>query len=338
MQIKQQALNQHLKNKIAPLYCLLGQDNYLIEDCLKAIKTQIKVKHDVDEKIINIQSTDDWLKIKEETSNYSLFSDSTLLQLVYEKKSLDATGKKILNEYLQSINTKCFIIIKAPNIPAKQLQWLTQHAQGVLVVSYPLNAESMKQWIKEQFHKNQLDFEPNIAELIYQYTQGNMLACAQAIEKISLCYDPGTRISKQQALEHLFNQCEHSLYDLVEICLLGQADRSIQIIRQMAQSKTEATLVLWMLTQEVRTLMQLHFLLQQNIDVASACSQLKIWSQRVSLYRSCIKRFNKERLQVLLNYCLSIDEQIKSHLNSHMWDSLELLALGLCTGTLLCTP
>lgn len=332
MQIKQQALIHQIQKKIDPLYVLVGQDNYLIEESLSTIKTNIKSKYEYDEKIISIQSTEDWSTVHEEANSYSLFSETTLLNIYYDKKTIDAAGKKILTAYLNAVNSRCFIIIRAPNVPAKQLLWLSNHNQALVVVAYPLNSDAMKSWITSRFKLNSLNTQPEVTELIYQYTQGNMLACAQVIEKIALSNPPGSSISKQLALEHLFDQCDYSLFELVDACLLGHADKAIQILRQASSNKSESTLILWMLTQEARALIQLLYLTQQKMEFKTACSQLKIWPQRINLYQIAIKRFNNSLLQQLLQYCKYIDEQIKSSLNTQVWNSLEKLTLSLSLG------
>ncbi|BCA95283.1 DNA polymerase III subunit delta [Legionella antarctica] len=336
MQIKQQMLAQQLQKKIAPLYVLTGQEHYLLDESLHTLKSFIKKSYDFDEKIIAIQSTEDWSTVLEEANSYSLFSDTVVLNIFYDKKSIDAAGKKILTEYLKVINSRCFIIIRAPNIPANQLQWLYSNEHVVLVVAYPLNAESMKHWIANQLKKNTLNFEHQIPDLIYQYTQGNMLACAQVIEKIALSSPSNSQINAQQALEHLSDQCAQSPFELIEACLMGQADKAIHILRQAANNKTEATLILWMLSQEIRVLLQLLFSTRQNLDFKTACNQLKIWPQRINLYKLSIQRLNSSGLNQLLHYCKTIDEQIKSNQNTQVWNSLEKLALSLCMGTL-CT-
>lgn len=332
MQIKQQALSQYLNKKQPTFYMLIGQDNYLIDEAARSIKTAIKARFDYEEKTLSVENTQDWNTLIEEANSYSLFSDTTLINVYFDKKSIDAAAKKILTEYLNTVNPRCFIIIRAPNIPAKQLPWLTALEQALVVVAYSLNNEAMKQWIVSQFRANSLSFDAPIPELILQYTQGNMLACAQVIEKLALTHPANSQINKQQTLEHLSNQCEHSLYELVELCLLGHANKAIQILRQAAESKTEATLVLWMLTQEVRLLVQLKFLQEQGIDFNTACGQLKIWAQRTPLYQASLKRAHKETLIELLHYCKVIDERIKSSLNTQVWNSLENLILSLSLG------
>lgn len=335
MQIKHPALAPHLQKHQPPLYVLIGQDNYLVEDAVTTIKTAIKATHECDEKTLSVQSADDWNTLIEEANSYSLFADAVLISVFFDKKTIDAAGKKILTSYLKAVNSKCFIIIRAPNVPAKQLLWLASENQVLVVISYPMNADTMKQWIAMQFKKNNMPIAPQVPDLIYQYTQGNMLACAQVIEKTLLSNPTATQISNTLALEHLSDQCEHGTFELVEACLMGQSDKAIQILRQAANNKTESTLVLWMLTQEVRLLGQLLYAVQQRTDFKTACSALKIWPQRISMYQITIKRMQYDVVQALLHYCQTIDERIKSSMNTQVWNALENLALSICLGRLI---
>lgn len=260
-----------------------------------------------------------------------MFSDSTVLTIFYDKKTLDSTGKKIISDYLKNTNPQCFLIIRTPNIPAKQLQWLTALNNVLLIVHYALTNEAMNNWIREQFSKHSLSYDNDVPALIQQYTQGNMLASAQVIEKISLNFSAPSHVSSKEALEHVFNQCEHNLFELIDACLLGQVDKSIQILRH-ATNKTEPTLVLWMLAQEIRLLLQLNHLMKQKIDFKTACAQLKIWPQRTGLFQTALKRLSYDFLRELLRYSLSIDEQIKSNLNTQTWNGIERVILSLCSG------
>lgn len=335
MQIKQQMLAQQISKKIHPLYILIGQDNYLIDEALSTIKSAIK-KHCVyDEKIISVQSVEEWNTVSEEANSYSLFSETVLLNIVYDKKSMDAAGKKVLSEYLKSVNTRCFIIIRAANIPAKQLQWLSNNEHAMVVQSYPLTPDAMKNWIATQLKVNSFQYEAQVPELIHHFTQGNMIACSQVIEKITLSNVPGSKINSATAMEQLSDQCERSLFELVDACLLGKSDNATHIVRQASNNNSEATLVLWILSQEVRILLQLIYLTEQGVDIKTACSQLKVWPQRINLYQIALKRINSRTLRKMLHCCQSIDEHIKSSFNTQVWNSLEILAITLCTGRLL---
>lgn len=325
------ALAQQLQKKIYPMVVLIGQDNYLLEHSFGCIKTFIRKSQEVDEKKITIQTANDWQTMFEEANCYSLFAEMVLINALYDKKTLALAEKNKFLNYLNAVNPRCTIILRAPNLPAKLLQSVSAHEGVLVVLNQPLDSEAMKKWIAAQFHQQSLTFEPQVPALIHQYTQGNMLACAQWLEKLALSQDPSHRITTQQTLEHAFNQCDHAPFELIDACLMGLADKALQILRQASLNKTEAPLILWMMTQELRILLQL-MALQQQMDFKSACNQLKIWSQRMSLYQSSLKRHQLAGLTKLLQYCQIIDERIKSNLNTQVWNALENLAIGLSLG------
>ncbi|MBN9229770.1 MAG: DNA polymerase III subunit delta [Legionella sp. 40-6] len=330
MQIKQSALAQQIRKNIAPLYVLLGQEHYLIEESIKAVKTTLQQQTEFDEKSISIEAADDWKALIDETNSYSLFADTQLIQVSYDKKTLDAGGKKFLDSYLQRQDSRCYLIIRAPNLSVKQLQWLHSHPNAIITVAYALTPVLMKQWVHNQLKIHQFNYTPIIPDLIVQYATGNLLACAQTIEKLSLIYEAGVTLSVEQVQEQLFNQNEYTLFELVEAYLSGNPAHVVQIIRHAAANKTEATLVLWLLSQEIRVMMQLLSHPQQEFK--AACAQLKIWPSRIALYQQGLKRFDKKFLETLHGYAVKVDEQIKTNTSKHIWISLENLALSLTVG------
>lgn len=96
MQINQQALTQLLQKKIHHLNVLIGQDHYLIDEALNNIKSMLKKSSECDEKILSIQSPEEWHVVLEETNNYSLFYQTVILTIFFDKKTIDTTGKKFL--------------------------------------------------------------------------------------------------------------------------------------------------------------------------------------------------------------------------------------------------
>lgn len=332
MQIKQNALNQQLQKKIAPLYLLIGQDTFLLNEAFSLIKSTIKQRHDCDERMMSLQNTEDWQQMNMEANSYSLFSDCALITAVYDKTSLPAAEKNALMSYLAAINPRSFLVLRAPNLNAKQVQSIAAHEEAMVVVAQTLTEDAAKAWIAKQLQNQGFRFETGVPQSIHQYTQGNMLACAQLIEKISLTYDANSMISLEQVLEQAANQCDHSPFELIDACLDGQAEKAIQILRHALADKTEATLMLWMLTQEVRLVLQL--ITAKPNEFNSVCTGLKIWAQRIPRYKMSLKRHQVSQLQNMLRYCQLIDTRIKSSMNTQAWNALENLAIALCLGQL----
>lgn len=330
MLIKYQALASHLQRKTHPVYVLIGQEHYLLNDAAFMIKKAWRQKGECDETTLHLNSTADWNLLLDEANSYSLFSEWVLLDARHDKKSIDAAAKQIMTRYLQEINPRCLIVLRAPNVPAKQLQWLANHEHVLVVQAFPLTAAALKNWITSQLKSHSLQFEQEISGLIQQYGEGNMLACAQVVEKLALVCDEGMVLNKQDVLAQLIDQSDYQLYELADACLAANGEKAIHLLRQACVQKTEPTLILWLLAQEIRLLIQLSHKLKLSPAFNNACSELKIWPQRAPLYQKTLARLPVTKLYHLLEVCKELDGKIKSNKNHQLWNSFEQLALSLC--------
>ena len=332
MLIKSQALMSHLQKKIQPIYILIGLDPYLLNDAAISIKKAWRQSGDTDEKIVHLNTATDWSLLQEEANSYSLFSEHVLLDARFEKKTIDATGKAILSKYLQNINPRCLIILRASTIPAKQLQWIANNEHVTVVQAAPLTESALQPWIATQLKQRAIRHAPQVPTLIHQYTQGNMLACAQVIEKLALISDDKNPVTLEDAKEQLIDQCEFQLYELADACLSANTEKALHLLRQACSTRAEPTLILWLLTQEIRQLIQLSYLLKQSIALTTACNQLKIWPQRANLYKMTLARLSLTKLYELLHDSKKLDERIKTNQNHQIWHGFEQIALSLCLG------
>ncbi|MBA3536873.1 MAG: DNA polymerase III subunit delta [Tatlockia sp.] len=330
MLIKQQALSSHLRQKLAALYIIFGQDYFLLNEAANSLKSAWKTENnnEVEESVLTINNPSDWTIVNEEANSYSLFTKATLIDIRYEKKTLEAAGKDFLTHYIKNKNPSCLLILRAPNLPLKQLQGLTSQDGLLLIQAAPLPGLAMQHWIVEKLKNGGMKFEQDVPALIHQYTQGNMLACAQIIEKLELLVESDTPLTIENVREQLVDQCDYQLFELADACLSHNSEKVIQLLRHACHTKVEPTLVLWLLAQEIRLEVQLKEL-TTHLPFNTACSQLKIWPQRARLYQSHIKRIELDTLLQLLQFCKIIDERIKSTQNNQIWQALEQIALSL---------
>ncbi len=331
MLIKSQALASYLRQALKALYILIGQDHFLLNEAAESIKLAWrKNEEDYEESVLTIEDPKDWALLAEKSNSYSLFANYQLIDIRYEKKTLDNSGKEFLKRYLENRNPHCLLLLRAPQLGHKQLQNFIACETAQVVQATSLNKLVMQNWITEQLQKRSLSFEQQVPELIWQYTQGNMLACAQVIEKLDLAKEEGQRLTVTIVKEQLVDQCDYQLFELSEACLSSNADKAIHLLQYAQHTKAEPTLVLWLLTQEIRKLIQLFELTQQALPFNEACNKLKIWSERKKLYQLVLKKVALQELLHLLQFCKIIDERIKSNQSKQVWQALEQVALSLC--------
>lgn len=330
MLIKYQALSQHLQKKSYHLYVISGDDPYLSNDALRQIKAMTVAKIEHDQQQFTIQKNEDWSLFIEQTNTYSLFYSHQLIELCVEKKSIDQAGKTALLTFLSNQDQQTTVILKAPNVPMKQLQWLPNDAAVLLVQIYPFNAREIVGWISQQFKLKNQTHEPKVPELIQHYTQGNMLATAQLLERLDLVVEANTTITEALVKTQLIDQCDYQLFELSDACLTQDTAKSIHLLRQAAFNKTEPTLILWLLTQDIRQLLKIHHCLAQSLSSQAMAATLKIWPQKIKLYEQAVKRHRESQLQDLLLMCATLDHRIKTTQGQAIWIELERLAIKIC--------
>jgi len=331
MLIKQQALTSHLSQKLAAGYILFGQEYYLLSEAVKSLKYAWNALHnqEVDESILDINNSADWVLANELANSPSLFAKAILIDLRFEKKTLDAAAKDFLKLYSQKANSSCLLILQAPNLPLKQLQGFSNHNCLHLIQANPLDNSAMQAWISKKLQTLGLKYEQEIPGLIQQYTEGNLLASAQVIEKLELVAEPGSVLTTSIVRDQLVNQCDYQPFELSDACLSQNAAKVIQLLRHACHSKVEPTLILWLLAQDLRLLIRLNELTSQQA-FNTACTQLKIWPQRARLYQNSLKKIPLNTLLQLLKFCKIMDERIKTSQSKQIWQGLEQIALSLC--------
>lgn len=297
--------------KLSPIYILNGSDPFLINDTAEQIKNSWLKLTQGEHRNIELQDNADWFLLMEEANTLSLFNNFLLLDARFEKKTIHKDILKLLNNYLNNINSDCLIILRLPNVPIKSLTSLSQHNAITLIQCSILKEKEQLYWIKEKLQSNGINCTADVPLIINQYTKGNILAASQIINVLNLVNNNDEAITPAFVKEYLIDQSEYSLYEFRDQFLLGNTKNAINMLRQMLRKKTEPILLLWIISEEIRKLINLNYLLKSK-NIQNACNELKIWPSQIKLYQDALHRLTLDKLFVLLDNCHSLDVKIKS--------------------------
>jgi DNA polymerase-3 subunit delta len=328
MIIKPETLASFLAKSASGFFILTGPENYILHQSANLIKKFYHSQHSCEEKIIDADKSQDWGQILEASSSLSLFSDITILDLRWEKKTLDAQIKEILQQFCKNHYSHSPLIIRAPKTAHKQWEWLSPQMVTIIPCNL-LNPQAMLKWIVGKLHEEKILFEPEVPELVLYLNQGNLWACAQTIEKFHLMC-PQEKVTANLLKEMAHDQADFQPYELTDACLAGNLDKVIHFLQLASKNKTEPALLLWMLTQEIRLLIELHYLITNAVPSANACKQLNIWPSKQQLYQAAKHRLPLHCLYELLQQAKNIDERIKTNQLALAWLSLEKLGILFC--------
>ena len=331
MLIKPQQLHSLLQKVVYPMYFIVGTNRYQMSELTELIKKTRQTAIASDEKQRVVDNADDWVNAFEEANSYCLFYDATIMTLIHEKKTMDAACKALIQRYLLHTNPQSTLIIQAPLLSAKALSWLNHADNAAIVPVTSPNASQMTHWISMQLNAANLRTTPEIPLLIQQLTQGNQHACEQLIEKLTLSQQQDALLTEQTVLINLMDQSEYSLYELGDALLQNDALKALRVLRFAQNNRIEPTLVLWVIAQEPRVLLQLHERVARGESWSDASAALKIWSSKLRTYQVALSRFDKKKLKTLLSECQRIDLALKTDNNQSTWVNLERIVLSFFT-------
>lgn len=330
------SLSNSLKTSLAPIYILVGSDDFLMDDATQTIKGAWRLHNSghsdadaLEKRYIDISdATAEWEQLTADLQSRSLFAQQILYQVRYSKKTLTKNAKAHLSNVAQPSNASNLLIFQAPLCKVNDFHVFKTQASTAVVQISRLSATEFPQWIWVKLKEAFPTATREMAQLIAQYTHGNAYAAAQAIQKLSLFITQSDSLSLENIQRQLHNQCEYQAFELSDACLKGDACLAVQILRGHLKAN-EAPLLLWILGNEIRQLLRLQFN-TTRMSLQEACRKQNLWSSKIPMYQTSSQRLSLDTLQRLHRYCLRADEYLKSGRTALLRDTLEQIALGLC--------
>ncbi|MBK7301199.1 MAG: DNA polymerase III subunit delta [Moraxellaceae bacterium] len=327
-------LLKHLKNPLRTIYVLHGDEALLQQEALIALrKTAIKQgftereRHDIDK-------GHDWAAAFADSNALSLFSDKKLIEIHGNKP--DAAGAKVLEAYLKNAPEDNLIILVLPKLEAaaQKSKWFVAcEDNGITVSCAPLSDFQFKEWITTRCAEQQLSLNSDALTALCQQTEGNLLAAHQEVTKLALLYGKSS-VNLEQLQSAISESARFSLFDLSATALAGDATKTAKILFSLKAEGQAESLVLWVLSKEIKTLSLLFEGTQQGLPLSQLFQQQNVWSKQQAVVQKALKRLNTKRMLVLNDELLAADKAIKGQNNENAWDILLRLSLSLAGVTL----
>lgn len=334
MKLAHPQLITHLTKTVAPIYLISSDELLLIQEAVDAIRAAGK-KAGFDERVSTTAETKgDWAKVLyADTHNRSLFSTKKIIELNLTNIKLNSTNGKVFEEYASKPLVDTLLIISSTKLDAKveKTTWYKAiEKTGVVMPIWPISAEQLPQWILQRARKTHLQLTPQAAERLAALVEGNLLAAAQEIEKLSLLY-PNQVLDHQTIENAVMDNARFDIFNLADSALLGNGLRCIRILKNLNDEGIEPTLVLWALTREIRVLADMQKQLQQGGSLPSLFAKARIWEKRQAGFRAFLQRNKSRNCSDLLINAAKIDRMIKGIEIGDVWNELESFIIQMTT-------
>jgi DNA polymerase-3 subunit delta len=320
----------HLLKHLSPIYLISGDELLLVQEAVDAIRASA-IKAGFTEQVrVSLDSPNDLAQsIYTQSHSLSLFANKKIIEINLSHIKFNSTVGKVLADYALNPVTDIVLIIRTAKLDAKteKIMWYqTIEKKGVVIPIWPITKEQLPQWIIQRAQKTGLQLTRDGAARLAVLVENNLLAAAQEIEKLYLL-STNKQLDHQAIEEAVTDHARFDIFNLVDSALIGSAERSLHILRNLLREGVEPTIVLWALTRELRVLADMHAQLQKHITLPVIFNKARIWEKRQAGFRAFLQRHTLYQCWQLLSSAAHIDRIIKGIEVGNTWTELEMLTL-----------
>lgn len=329
MRVRPDQLNQHLQQKLAPLYLISGDEPLQVMEATDSVRARARDLGYSERQVLEVDKDFDWQQLKEAADSLSLFAEQRIMELRLPTGKPGRDGGKVLVEYSERPAEDTVLIITSGKLDksANNSKWYKALDQvGVTVQCWPVDNYHMPNWIKARMAAQGMQPTTEAVNLLVERVEGNLLAAAQEIDKLRLLVSQ-SRVDVDEVADAVTDSSRFSIYDLSDAALTGDVARTAHIVSGLQAEGVEAVLALWALSREIRTLLNVAETAGNRVDAALA--KAGVWAKRVPVMKKALSRHNIVSLRTLISHCAKTDRVIKGLAPGRAWDELLLLSLAL---------
>jgi DNA polymerase-3 subunit delta len=296
MKIYHNQLLKTLTQGFQPIWLVFGDEPWQKDNSLSAIKSHAQQQGFSELIRFNTDSGFDWQQIVDEYQSMSLFASQRIIEIEFSSIKVGDVGNKALvalaerltedvkkNHYPQDV---IFIFhgdkLDGPSANRKWFKLLSQ--LGCYLPLYDIELKSMPQWLNQQSRALNLNLAPELNSLLIELFEGNLLALAQELQKLSLLFN-NDFVSLEQAEQLVIKQAKFNPFQVVDSLLMGDCAKCISMLDQLQQEGTSPAKIIWALHKEILQLYAMLNQLKQGEQLTNIYKEYRIWDKRKPLYQ-----------------------------------------------------
>ncbi len=333
MQLRVDALDGHLSKGLAPLYVITSDEHLLALEAADRIRKAARAQGYTERDVLTVERTFKWGELLAANQALSLFGDKKLIELRIPTGKPGKDGSAALQSYAKDLSPDNLTLITLPKLDwqTAKAAWVTTLQQAAVYIDIPnIERAQLPQWIGMRLSSQGQSAERQSLDFIADRVEGNLLAAHQEIQKLGLLHEPG-RLSFEQVHDAVLNVARYDVFKLSEAMLGGDVARLARMLEGLKGEGEALPLVLWAVTEEIRTLLKLKSGMGQGRPLGALLKEYRIWGPRERMMEPALRRVSLPTLEAALQDAAQVDRMVKGLRSKAFagdaWDAMLQLAL-----------
>ncbi|MBP6077521.1 MAG: DNA polymerase III subunit delta [Xanthomonadales bacterium] len=275
--------------ELKPVYLIAGEEHLLVIEAADALRSRARELGYSEREVHDVESGFDWNDLARSGAAMSLFASQRLIELRLPTGKPGTEGSEAIQEWCERAPSDCVLLITCMQWSKKQEGKWTQaiDRSGVFLALWPLKRDELPGWVQARAASRSVQLTADAVDALVRRTEGNLLACAQEIDKLALLAN-GRRIDERELEDLVADSARFDVFGMVEATFAGDGARARRMLASLrAEGEAPATLMAWLLS---------------NLQAAARLSQLPraqqsgafrnegIWGARDAAFRKALAR------------------------------------------------
>ena len=193
-------LEIQLKKSLSPIYLISGDEVLLVQEARNKIIEAVSAQGFSSKITCHGDNQSYTAILSEHLQNNDLFSDKKIIDIRNTPAKFDTDIFNLFQKQLANTYPDRLIIISTGKL-SKAVQksaWCECiQSQGIYIPVWPISTQALPQWILQRANQLTINLSADLAILLTQYCEGNLLAVEQALQKLVLLH-PNSTIFREQ--------------------------------------------------------------------------------------------------------------------------------------------
>lgn len=332
MRLRPDQLDDHLAGTLAPVYVVHGDDPLLTDEACQTVRDSARDRGYSERQIFTVERGFDWNALTAYSQSMSLFAEKRIIELRLPTGKPGDAGSRVLVEYASRPGEDTVLLVWSARLDKKtqSSKWFKAlDKAGTAIAVYSPDPGELPMWIQRRMLKQGLKPETGVADMLAYRYEGNLMACAQEVEKLHLLFGEG-KVSVADIEHILGDNARFDVFALVDSCLQGNGPAVVRALEGLRSEGIAPALVLWALVREMRSLGRMATEISAGKAEAQVFQSYRIWAKRQPLVRQALKRHRRGRWYTLLQGAHRADKVIKGRKEGDTWQALKAVGLAFC--------
>lgn len=330
MRLYPEKLSGQLKKNLLPIYLISSDEPLLQQESSDQVRAFCRAQGFSERQVFSAERGFNWNQLREASASLSLFADKRILDLRIPTGRPGDQGAKALQEYLARPAEDTVLLISTPRLDGATLR--TKWAKALLespacgFVQIPtVTPAQLPQWLNNRLRQQGLTADAEVLELICDRVEGNLLAAAQEIEKLTLLTE-ATHLDSDTVQSAIADSARYDIFTLTDAALASDTARSVRILNGLRAEGNDIPVILWAIARDIRQLSIFAAQMEQGQSAQQVTN--RVWpASRKPIIQKALQRHRAKHWQQLLQDAQLIDEQAKGQAVGNAWIGLEKLLL-----------